>query len=60
MSQRLAWKSCRRHTPYGQGVGALGTTVLGVLLFQESVNVVRLASIGLVVVGIAGLKLSFG
>jgi len=31
---------------------------LGILLFQESVNVVCLASIGLVVVGIAGLKLS--
>ncbi|MGH8719433.1 MAG: DMT family transporter [Burkholderiales bacterium] len=42
------------------GIGAVGTTILGILLFQESVNAVRLASICLVVVGIAGLKLSSG
>ncbi|MGH8771959.1 MAG: DMT family transporter [Burkholderiales bacterium] len=42
------------------GIGAVGTTILGILLFQESVNAVRLASIALVVVGIAGLKLSSG
>ena len=40
------------------GIGALGTTILGIFLFQESVNAVCLASIALVVVGIAGLKLS--
>lgn len=40
------------------GVGAVGTTVLGILLFQEPVNAVRIGSIALVVLGIAGLKLS--
>lgn len=40
------------------GIGAAGTTVLGILLFEEAVTAVRLASIALVVVGIAGLKLS--
>ncbi|MGH8729546.1 MAG: DMT family transporter [Burkholderiales bacterium] len=42
------------------GIGAVGTTILGIFLFQESVNAIRLASIALVVVGIAGLKLSSG
>ena len=42
------------------GVGAVGTTVLGIFLFQESVNAVRLASVGLVVIGIVVLKLSSG
>ncbi len=42
------------------GVGAVGTTLLGILLFQEPVNAVRLGSIALVIAGIAGLKLSSG
>jgi quaternary ammonium compound-resistance protein SugE len=40
------------------GVGAVGTAALGILLFQEPVNALRLGSIALVIVGIAGLKLS--
>ena len=39
------------------GVGTLGTAVLGIVLFGEDVSVVRLACIGLIVAGIAGLKL---
>ena len=42
------------------GIGAVGTALLGILLFQEPVNTLRVASIALVVVGIAGLKLSAG
>lgn len=42
------------------GAGALGTTVLGVLLFREPVNVIRIGSVALVVTDIAGLKLSAG
>lgn len=42
------------------GVGALGTAILGILLFQESVNTIRIGSIALLVVGIAGLKLLSG
>jgi quaternary ammonium compound-resistance protein SugE len=39
------------------GVGTLGTAVLGVVLFAEDAGVARLASIGLIVAGIVGLKL---
>lgn len=42
------------------GIGAVGTAVLGIVLFNEPVNAVRIASIGLVLIGIAGLKLSAG
>lgn len=40
------------------GIGAVGATLLGMMLFNESANVVRLACIGLIVAGIVGLKLS--
>ena len=33
------------------GVDAVGTTIMGIVLLQESANVVRLTNIGLVVVG---------
>lgn len=39
------------------GVGAVGTVVLGMLLFQEPATVARLACVGLIVAGIVGLKL---
>ena len=39
------------------GIGAVGTAVLGMILFDESRDWARLACIGLVVVGIVGLKL---
>ena len=40
------------------GIGAVGVAILGILLFSESRDVVRLGSIALIVAGIAGLKLS--
>lgn len=40
------------------GIGAVGTAVLGIVLFGESMEPMRLASIGLIVAGIAGLKLA--
>jgi quaternary ammonium compound-resistance protein SugE len=40
------------------GIGAAGTAVLGILLFDESQAPLRLACLGLIVVGIAGLRLS--
>ena len=40
------------------GVGAVGTAVLGMLLFGESASVGRLASLGLIVAGIIGLRLA--
>ncbi|MDR4460896.1 MAG: quaternary ammonium compound efflux SMR transporter SugE [Nitrospirales bacterium] len=40
------------------GIGAVGTVLLGILLFDEPKNAVRLLCITLIIVGIAGLKLS--
>jgi quaternary ammonium compound-resistance protein SugE len=39
------------------GIGAVGTALLGMLLFNESREVARLVCIGLIVAGILGLKL---
>lgn len=39
------------------GIGAVGTAVLGMILFGESREVARLLCIVLIVAGIAGLKL---
>ena len=38
------------------GIGAVGTAVLGIYLFGEPATAARLASIGLIVAGIVGLK----
>ena len=40
------------------GIGAVGTAVLGIFLFGEAADLPRLASIGLIVAGILGLKLT--
>ncbi len=40
------------------GIGAVGAAVLGIVLFGDSKSVVRLVSIGLIVAGIAGLRIS--
>ena len=40
------------------GIGAVGVAILGMVLFAESANFLRLACIALIVVGIVGLKLS--
>ncbi len=40
------------------GVGAVGTAILGIILFGESANAGRLVSLGLIVAGIVGLKIS--
>ncbi|ASY56104.1 quaternary ammonium compound efflux SMR transporter SugE [Sinorhizobium sp. CCBAU 05631] len=40
------------------GIGTIGTVVLGIVLFAEPMTVVRLGCIGLIVAGIAGLKLA--
>ncbi len=42
------------------GIGAVGTAVLGIFMFNEPANAIRLGSIGLIVAGIAGLKLFGG
>ena len=40
------------------GVGAVGTAILGIVLLGEPANTGRLVSLGLIVAGIVGLKLS--
>jgi len=39
------------------GIGTVGTAILGIYLFSESAEVLRLVCIGLIVSGIVGLKL---
>ena len=39
------------------GIGAVGTVVVGIVAFGEPADAIRLACIGLIVAGIAGLKL---
>lgn len=47
-------------TAYGVwvGIGAVGTVILGIMLFDESTSLSRLVSIAFIIVGIIGLKLS--
>jgi quaternary ammonium compound-resistance protein SugE len=40
------------------GIGAVGTAILGMILFAESAAPARLACIALIVVGILGLKVT--
>ena len=56
----VAMKSLPVGTAYSVwvGVGAVGTVVLGIILFREPANAARLVSIGLIVAGIVGLKLA--
>lgn len=39
------------------GIGAAGTVILGIVLFGEPATLLRLLFVGLIVAGIAGLKL---
>lgn len=56
----VAMKSLPVGTSYAVwvGVGAVGTAILGIVLFGESANAGRLVSLGLIVAGIVGLKLA--
>ena len=38
------------------GIGAVGTVILGIVLFKEPATVARLVCVGLIVSGILGLK----
>ena len=39
------------------GIGAVGTAILGIILFGESRDPLRLVCLGLIVAGVVGLKL---
>ncbi|MBU1294364.1 MAG: quaternary ammonium compound efflux SMR transporter SugE [Gammaproteobacteria bacterium] len=40
------------------GIGLVGTAILGILLFDESAQTLKLISLGLICAGIVGLKLT--
>jgi quaternary ammonium compound-resistance protein SugE len=40
------------------GIGSVGTAVLGIVLFREPASALRIMCIGLIVVGIVGLKVA--
>ena len=42
------------------GIGAVGTFVIGILMFGEAATLARFFFVGLIVVGILGLKLASG
>lgn len=42
------------------GIGAVGTAIFGIILFGDSAAPLRIASLGLVCLGIIGLKLAHG
>lgn len=56
----VAMKSLPVGTAYAVwvGVGAVGTAILGMVLFGEAANLGRLLSLALIVAGIVGLKLA--
>ena len=56
----IAMKSLPVGTSYAVwvGVGAVGTAILGIVLFNEPANAGRLVSLGLILAGIVGLKLA--
>ena len=56
----IAMRSLPLGTSYAVwvGVGAVGTAVLGIVLFDEPATAGRLVSLGLIVAGIVGLKLA--
>jgi quaternary ammonium compound-resistance protein SugE len=56
----IAMKSLPVGTAYAVWVviGAVGTVILGIILFKEPANAARIASIVLIVAGIVGLKLA--
>jgi quaternary ammonium compound-resistance protein SugE len=57
----LALRSIPVGTGYAvwTGVGAVGTALLGIILFGEPANAMRLACIALIVAGIVGLKFAW-
>ncbi|WPN56373.1 quaternary ammonium compound efflux SMR transporter SugE [Pseudomonas sp. P9_31] len=56
----LAMKELPLGTAYAiwTGVGAVGTVIAGIILFDESMALFRLASVALIITGLVGLKVS--
>lgn len=56
----LAQKSIPMGTAYAvwTGIGAVGTFIVGILLFKDPATIFRILSVTLIVIGLVGLKLS--
>lgn len=56
----LAQKTIPMGTAYAvwTGIGAVGTFVIGILIFAEAANLFRFLFVGMIIVGIFGLKLT--
>ncbi|MBK3463267.1 MULTISPECIES: quaternary ammonium compound efflux SMR transporter SugE [Pseudomonas] len=56
----LAMKELPLGTAYAiwTGVGAVGTVIAGIILFGESMALIRLVSVALIITGLIGLKVS--
>ena len=56
----VAMKSIPMGTAYAvwTGIGAIGGVIVGIIMFGEAATLLRLTSAALIVIGIAGLKLS--
>ncbi|WP_397449299.1 quaternary ammonium compound efflux SMR transporter SugE [Pseudomonas sp. NA-150] len=56
----IAMKELPLGTAYAiwTGVGAIGTVIAGVILFGESMALMRVASVALILCGLVGLKIS--
>lgn len=56
----LALKTLPVGTAYAvwTGIGTVGTALLGIALFGEAATLLRLSCIGMIVAGIAGLRLA--
>lgn len=54
----LALKELPLGTAYAiwTGIGTVGTVILGIILFKEPIDTIRLICIGFIVAGIIGLK----
>jgi quaternary ammonium compound-resistance protein SugE len=56
----LAQKSIPMGTAYAvwTGIGAVGTFIVGILLFKDPATIIRILSVTLIVIGLVGLRLS--
>lgn len=56
----IAMRSLPMGTAYAVwvGIGAVGTVIMGIFLFNEPTSMIRLVSVGMIIIGIIGLKLA--
>ena len=40
------------------GIGTIGTVIAGIMLFGDSINIIRIISIAFIILGIIGLKVT--